>query len=100
LEEIEAGSGDKYDGHPELGLYGGTGLFGVQLEQRVITLKEYYAVVPVLDIAAAYFNYDTWGTKSDEWTLAYRYQGAIGVAAGLAIAQAFTGTSKNLLKYT
>ena len=61
--------GHHYNAVPSLEAYGEP-VYGFYAGERTDFVR-YYGFVPVLDIAAGLYNYDTWDDISDEWTLTY-----------------------------
>lgn len=55
----------------------------------MISLKEYYFIVPALDLVSGYYNYDTWKATNDDWKTVYYAQFTAGGGAFLAILSAF-----------
>lgn len=54
----------------------------------------------MLDLAAAFLNFETWYKLSGHWETVFVYQAAMGTMAAWRTITALTGNTEKLLKYS
>lgn len=72
-----------YYGIPDERVWNGTGFFGIvnAEEPYKLKLRDFFGIVPIFNFAAAYYNFYTWGSAQDAWTLAYSAQAFAGITS-------------------
>jgi hypothetical protein len=74
--------------------------FGLQVDaQNTVSAKQIYLTVPALNLGAAYWNYDTWGSANDDWSLVQFAQLFNGSVSLFTLLSSFMGGNGLLLAF-
>lgn len=99
--DLDSIANDVVIGSPNLAIYGEPFFGLVEEETFSVRFEEIAAVCFAADLAAAYYNYDTWKSASnDYWTTVYIAEFGVGVLGLLALGGQLIMGGELLLAYT